>query len=191
VRHDPGFLLTHAVQDDRPVIFLEQKLLYGKRLKYEPPPGLVLALPDAERAEPYPTGVWRPDGDTADLTLVTYGEMTEIAEDAMAQLFDEDELLVEYVVVSQLAPLRIAPILESVRRTKRLVVLEEGTEPWGFGAEVVARVAEELGPELRGCARVAAHHLPIPNARPMEDAVLPDAPRVVAAARRVLQGTRA
>jgi pyruvate dehydrogenase E1 component beta subunit len=173
------------------VIFLEQKLLYGKRLKFEPPPGLVLALPDAERAEPYPSGVWRPDGDTADLTLVTYGEMTEIAEDAMAQLFDEDEMLVEYVVVSQLAPLRIAPILESVRRTQRLVVLEEGTEPWGFGAEVVARVAEELGAELRGCARVAAHHLPIPNARPMEDAVLPDAARVVAAARRVQQGTRA
>ncbi len=70
-------------------------------------------------------------------------------------------------------------------------MLEEGTGPWGFGAEVVARIAEELGPELLGCARVAAHHLPIPNARPMEDAVLPDTARVVAAARRVLRGTGA
>ncbi len=188
MRHDPGVLLTHAVEDERPVVFLEQKLLYGKRLKPEPPPGLVDATPSGERQELYPTGVWRPDGDSADLTLVTYGEMTEIAEEAMTQLFDEDELLVEYVVVSQLAPLRIEPILESVRRTKRLVVLEEGTEPWGFGAEVVARAAETLGPELRGAARVAAHHLPIPNARPMEDAVLPDAARVVAAARRVVRG---
>lgn len=188
VRHDPGMLLAHAVEDERPVIFLEQKLLYGKRLKPEPPPGLVLALPDGERAELYPTGVWRPDGDDADLTLVTYGEMTDIAEEAMAQLFDEDELLVEYVVVSQLAPLRATAILDSVRRTQRLVVLEEGTEPWGFGAEVLARAAEALGSDLRGAARVAAHHVPIPNARPMEDAVLPDAARVVAAVRRVVRG---
>ncbi len=190
IRHDPGVLLQHAVEDERPVIFLEQKLLYGKRLKHEPPLGLVLALPDGERQELYPTGVWTPDGETADLTLVTYGEMTEVAEEAMARLFEEDEVLVEYLVVSQLAPLRAQPIVESVRRTKHLLVLEEGTEPWGFGAEVVARVAEELGPELRGSTRVAAHHLPIPNARPMEDAVLPDAARVVAGARRVLRGTR-
>jgi 2-oxoisovalerate dehydrogenase E1 component len=188
-RHDPGLLLTHAVEDERPVIFLEQKLLYGKRLKYDAPPGLVLALPDEERSALYPTGVWRPDGETADLTLVTYGEMTEVAEEAMTLLFDEDELLVEYVVVSQLAPLRAGTILDSVRRTKRLVVLEEGTEPWGFGAEVLARAAEALGPELRGAARVAAHHLPVPNARPMEDAMLPDAARVVAAARRVVRGS--
>ncbi len=190
MRHDPGVLLEHAVEDERPVIFLEQKLLYGKRLKHEPPPGLVLAVPEDEHGELYPTGVWRPDGAPADLTLVTYGEMTEVAEEAIATLFDEDEVLVEYVVVSQLAPLRAQPIIESVRRTTRLLVLEEGTEPWGFGAEVLARAAEELGAELRGCARVAAHHLPIPNARPLEDAVLPDSARVVAGARRVLRDPR-
>lgn len=189
-RHDPRILLQHAVEDERPVIFLEQKLLYGKRLKPEPPPGLVSAIPEGERQELYPTGVWRPDGDAADLTIVTYGEMTEVAEDAITRLFDEDEVLVEYLVVSQLAPLRARAIVESVRRTKRLLVVEEGTEPWGYGAEVVARVAEELGPELRGVGRVAAYHLPIPNARPMEDAVLPDVARVVAGARRVLRGPR-
>jgi pyruvate/2-oxoglutarate/acetoin dehydrogenase E1 component len=188
MRHDPGELLRRAVADDRPVVFVEQKLLYGKRLKTEPPAGLVLdeETTAAQENEPYPSGVWRPDGESGDVTIVTYGEMTEIAEEAMARLFDEDEALSEYVVVAQLAPLAIEPILASVRRTGRLVVLEEGTEPWGFGAEVVARVSEELGKELRACARVAARHIPIPNARPMEDAMLPDAERVVAAARRVL-----
>ena len=188
MRHDPGELLRRAVGDDRPVVFVEQKLLYGKRLKLEPPAGLVL---DAEALAgqadvPYPTGVWRPEGESGDVTIVTYGEMTEIAEEAMARLFDEDEVLSEFCVVAQLAPLELAPILASVRRTRRLVVLEEGTEPWGFGAEVVARVSEEMGKELHGCARVAARHIPIPNARPMEDAMLPDAERVVVAVRRVL-----
>jgi 2-oxoisovalerate dehydrogenase E1 component len=186
LRHDPGELLKRAVADDRPVLFVEQKLLYGKRLKCDPPPGLVLDLPASERDQPYPTGLWRPADEAGGLTVVTYGEMTEIAEEAMARLFDEDEVLPEYVVVAQLAPLGIEPILESARRTGRLLVVEEGTEPWGFGAEVLARASEALGPELRACARVAAIHIPIPNARPMEDAMLPDADRVLAAARRLL-----
>jgi pyruvate/2-oxoglutarate/acetoin dehydrogenase E1 component len=190
VRHDPGELLARAVDDDRPVIFLEQKLLYGKRLKYDPPPGLVLDVPASERDALYPTGVWRPQDEPGELTIVTYGEMTEIVEDAIARLFDEEEVLPEYLVFAQLAPLRLEAVLASVRRTGRLLVVEEGTEPWGFGAEVIAKVAEELGPALRACARVAARHLPIPNARPMEDAVLPDAERVLAAARRLLHVAR-
>lgn len=191
LRHDPGELLKRAVADDRPVLFIEQKLLYGKRLKTEPPAGLVLDLAASERAEPYPTGLWRPaGGEAADLTIVTYGEMTEVVEEAMTRLFDEDEALAEYAVVAQLAPLRIEPILESVCRTGRLLVVEEGTAPWGFGAEVLARTTEALGRELRACARVAAAHLPIPNARPMEDAVLPDAERVLTGARRMLSDRR-
>ncbi len=186
LRHDPGELLRRAVADDRPVIFLEQKLLYGKRLKTDPPPGLVLDPPESERDERYPVGLWRPAGEAADVTIVTYGEMTEIVEDALTVLFDEDEVLPEYLVVAQLAPLRIEPILESVRRTGRLLVVEEGTEPWGFGAEVIAKISERLIDRPPRCARVAARHLPIPNARPMEDAMLPDAARVVAGARRLL-----
>jgi len=186
VRHDPGALLRRAVVDDvRPVLFLEQKILYAKRLAAPPPAGLEFALVDGERDALYPTGVWRPRGAPGDVTVVAYGAMTEMVEAAIAQSFEEDEVLAEYLVPSQLAPLRIEPIAESVRRTGRLVVVEEGTGPWGFGAEVVARVAEALGDRPPRCARVAAHHLPIPNARPAEAALLPDADRVRQAIRNV------
>ena len=187
-RHDPGVLLRRAVLDDpRPVLFVEQKLLYAKRLQTAPPPGLVFALHAAERDALYPTGVWRPEGARADLTVVAYGAMTEVAEEAMAAGFDRDEIVAEYVVPSQLAPLRIEPIADSVRRTGRLLVVEEGTTPWGFGAEVTARVAECLGGALRASGRVGAYHLPIPNARPAEDAVLPSVDRVVDAMRRLMR----
>jgi len=176
-----------VLHDARPVLFLEQKILYAKRLCMQPPPGLELALHASEQDALYPTGVWRPAGVPGDVTLVTYGAMTEAVEAAMVRSFEEDEVLAEYLVPSQLAPLRLAPILDSVRRTGRLVVVEEGTGPWGFGAEVVARVAEALGDGLRRSARVAAQHLPIPNARPAEDVVLPDAERVVAAIRTVMR----
>src|SRR5262245_10502515 len=188
LRHDPGALLAHAIEDDRPVLFIEQKMLYGKRLKPEPPAGLA-AAPEAGDAEArYPAACFRPLDGGADLTIVTYGGMTDIVEEAMGRLFEEDEALVEYIVVAQLAPLDTATIEASARRTGRLLVVEEGTEPWGFGAEVVARVAEATEGTVR-CARVGALHLPIPNARPMEEAMLPDVERVVVVARRLLAGS--
>ncbi|HSP96643.1 MAG TPA: thiamine pyrophosphate-dependent enzyme [Candidatus Dormibacteraeota bacterium] len=188
LRHDPGELLHRAVQlDPRPVLFLEQKLLYAKRLHVEPPPGLLFELHPSEAEALYPTGIWRPAEASGDVTVVTYGGMTEIAEAAVAAAFAEDEVVAELVVPAQLAPLRIDPILHSVRRTGRLVVVEEGTGPWGFGAEVVAAVSEALSGQSLRCARVAAHPLPIPGARPAEDAVLPDAARVVAAIRQVMR----
>ncbi|MEO8601661.1 MAG: thiamine pyrophosphate-dependent enzyme [bacterium] len=187
LRHDPSELLDRAVRlDPRPVLFLEQKLLYAKRLQMAPPPGLAFHAEDCEADALYPTGVWRPAGVAGDVTVVTYGAMTEIAEAAIAAAFAEDEIVAEYVVPAQLAPLRLDPILHSVRRTGRLVVVEEGTGPWGFGAEVVAAVSEALAGASLRCARVAAHALPIPGARPAEDVVLPDAARVVAAIRQVM-----
>jgi pyruvate/2-oxoglutarate/acetoin dehydrogenase E1 component len=188
LRHDPGELLHRAVhRDPRPVLFLEQKLLYAKRLHVEPPPGLVFELHPSEADALYPTGIWRPAGASGDVTVVTYGGMTEITEAAIAAAFAEDEIVAELVVPAQLAPLRLDPILHSVRRTGRLVVVEEGTGPWGFGAEVVAAVSEAMAGQALRCARVAAHALPIPGARPAEDAVLPDAARVVTAIRQVMK----
>lgn len=182
--HHPGELLRRAViEDPRPVLFLEQKLLYAKRLVREAPPGMVLDLHESEHHALYPTVVFRPADVPGEVTVVTYGAMTDIVEEAITIGFEEDEVVAEYVVPSQLAPLRLAPILDSVRRTGRLLVVEEGTAPWGFGAELVTRVVEALQQRGPRCARVAAHHLPIPNARPAEDLVLPDAARIVAAMR--------
>ena len=187
-RHDPGELLRHAIVcDPRPVLFLEQKILYAKRLAATAPAGTVFELPASERDALYPTAIWRPQGMTGDVTVVTYGAMTESAESALRSVFEEDEVLAEYLVVSQLAPLRVDPILESVRRTGRLLVVEEGTEPWGFGAEVLARVIESTTDRAIRCGRVAAHHVPIPNARPAEALVLPDAERIANAIRSLMR----
>jgi pyruvate/2-oxoglutarate/acetoin dehydrogenase E1 component len=186
LRHEPGELLRRAVvEDPRPVLFVEQKILYAKRLSVSPPPGTVFELHPSEAQTLYPTGMWRAADVDADVTVVTYGAMTEIVEEALAEIFDEDEVVADSLVVSQLAPLRTDAIVESVKRTGRLVVVEEGTAPWGFGAEVVARVNEELCERPPRSARVGAHNLPIPGARPAEECVLPGVERVVTAIRKV------
>jgi 2-oxoisovalerate dehydrogenase E1 component len=180
-RHDPGELLRRAVMDDpRPVLFIEQKILYPRPLETRPLPGTFLDHHHSETEALYPTGVWRTSADTpADVTVVTYGAMTDMVEDAILRSFEEDEVICEYLVPSQLSPLRIEPVTDSVRRTGRLLVVEEGTGPWGFGSELVARICEEE-PGTR-VGRVAARQLPIPNARSAEDQMLPNIDQIVQA----------
>ena len=117
------------------------------------------------------------------MTIVTYGAMAEIVVEAMEKIFEEEEFLIECVVPSQLAPLRIDPILKSVQRTGRLLVVEEGTGPWGFGTQVVSSIVECFKDRFVPCRRVASCHLPIPNARSAEEQVLPNVMKVMEAIR--------
>jgi 2-oxoisovalerate dehydrogenase E1 component len=186
-RHDPGELLRRAtLEDSRPVLVLEHKTLYGKTLEGKPLAGTAFELHPSEANALYPTGCWIPTGVDAEVTVVAYGAMADIVEAALFQSFEEDEIVCEYLVPAQLSPLNIEPILDSIRRTGRLLVVEEGTEPWGFGAEVLARVGESLRPAPQ-MARVGARHLPIPNARSAERQVLPDTSRIVAALRDLME----
>lgn len=184
-RHDAGRLLECAVvHDPNPVLFVEHKLLYTREIALEPPPGFELA--EVENAA-YPSLVWRPRGGMgADVTLVTYGYNALIAEEAFDKLFDEYELLPEYVLVTQLSPLRLDPIVRSVKRTRRLVTVEEASAPFGFGSEVVAGVTEAMGAHFRA-RRVGARHTPLPCARALEEKALPAADDVVLAVCEVIE----
>jgi 2-oxoisovalerate dehydrogenase E1 component len=186
-RYDPARLLQQALShDDGPVLFVEHKLLYGQAVDLAPPAGFD---PPEIEAAPYPSLVFRPAGSVAaDYTLVSFGH-DELAERAMDRLFDEEEWLPDYVLVAQLSPLRVEPVLRSVARTRRLVVIEEGSPAFGFGAEVVAALAEHARFEFRS-ARVGARDFPVPSARGLEDAILPSVDDAVAAVRRIMVGER-
>ena len=179
-RHDPGALLEAAVSDPNPVLFVENKILYALTPHAQPPAGFRFVPVPPDDAGDYPALVYRtPDeGETADVTVVTYGGLTGMVEDAMEALVLEEELDFDYIVLTGLSPLSIAPVLDSVRESGRLVVVEEGTEPWGIGSEIIARVAEELNHRPFACARVAALNVPIPSARELESEVLPSVDRV-------------
>ena len=184
LRHNPGYLLRQAVLHDlRPVLFIEQKVLYPKKLHANPPDGFICKFHESEDHSLYPTWICSPVNGNAEMTIVTYGAMTEIVVEAMEKIFEEEELLIECVVPSQLAPLRIDPIQKSVQRTGRLLVVEEGTGPWGFGTQVVSSIVECFKDRFVPCGRVASCHLPIPNARSAEEQVLPNVMKVMEAIR--------
>ena len=122
----------------------------------------------------------------AQLTLVTYGYMVEQARQAALRLAYEHEIFTELVILTQLAPFEIAPVLDSVQRTGRLLAIEEGTLSLGWGAEILARALEESGSRLKGARRVAALDLPIPASGPLEAEVLPDVNRIVQTAQKMV-----
>ncbi len=180
--HDLGSLLSNAVDDERPVFFIENKLMYG-RPNRRPEDGHIGELGVRETAADYPALSFSgTDFSEGTATIVTYGGMVPIVLEAVTELILEHEVFCEVIALSQILPLELDPVLESVGRTGALVTVEEGTLTGGFGAEIAARVQELAWSDLRGpVRRVAARDGIIPSARPLEDAMLPDARDVVEA----------
>jgi pyruvate/2-oxoglutarate/acetoin dehydrogenase E1 component len=180
--HDLGALLVSAVEDDRPVFLIENKLMYG-RPNRRPEDGHIGELAVREAGARYPALSFSGSGFSEDAaTIVTYGGMVPVVLEAATELILEHEIFCEVVALSQLLPMELEPVLESVARTGALVTAEEGTLTGGFGAEIAARVQELLWSDLRRpVQRVAARDGIIPSARPLEDAMLPAAKDVVEA----------
>ncbi|HET7571999.1 MAG TPA: transketolase C-terminal domain-containing protein [Gaiellaceae bacterium] len=180
--HDLGAMLVAAVEDDRPVFFVENKLMYT-RPNRRPRDGWVDEFRVAEGDGPWPALTFSGNGfERAEATLVTYGGSLPVALDAARQLILEEEIFTEVVALGRLLPLDLDPVLESVRRTGALVTVEEGTLTAGIGAEIAARVQERAWGDLRApVRRVAARDGIVPSARPLEDEMLPGPGDVVAA----------
>jgi pyruvate dehydrogenase E1 component beta subunit len=109
--------------------------------------------------------------------------MAELVRQAALQLAFEAEVFVELVVPTQLAPFDLAPLFDSLRGTQRLLVVEEGTLSLGWGAEVLARCFETLGPAVMAARRLAAQEIPIPVAKSLEAEALPGVLAIIEAAR--------
>lgn len=139
-RFDPYVVYRNLLRTiDRPTIVIENKIMYGQYVTHE----TIAGFWAEHTEEDYPTtricSRARPD-----ITLVCYGGILNEVEKAIDRLFEEHEIVAEVICPIQIYPLKYAPIVESVRRTGRLLVVEEGQSFCGFGAEVVASVHQAL-----------------------------------------------
>jgi 2-oxoisovalerate dehydrogenase E1 component len=168
--YDAKGLLTAAIQDDNPVIFLEHKLLYLGQ------PGPV---PEQPYAIPLGKAAIRRSG--SDVTIVATQAMVQQALQAATRL-EGDGIGAEVIDPRTLKPLDLDTIVASVKRTNRLVVVHEGCKFGGFGGEIAASVAEAAFDWLDApVARVGAPDVPMPFNDRLERAVIPSAERIVAA----------
>ena len=173
---DAAGLLAGAIADPNPVVFIENKTLYFR--KGDVPDGaLPVAIGEA---------VTLRRGD--DVTIVALSSLVHDALAAAELLAGEHGIEAEVIDPRTLVPLDLATIVESVRRTGRLVVAHEAVEHGGFGAEIAAQVQSAAFDYLDApIERVGAPFAPIPLSPPLEDAYLPGAGDLVAAARRTLR----
>lgn len=183
---DPAGLLERAIlTDDDPVLFAEHKLLYGQEVQ---PLAGSTELEIESSGGRYPTYQLRVRGAPApQVTLVSYGYMAVLAQEAMERLAYEHECFAELIVLTQLSPFKLDWVHRSVAKTGRVLTVEEGVGSHGWGAEIVAAAAERKGGGLLA-ARVAARDLPIPAAGPLESAVLPSVDDVIDASLALVAG---
>jgi 2-oxoisovalerate dehydrogenase E1 component len=166
-------LLRAAVQDPNPVIFIENRLLYGAKGPQPP----------ADHVVPIGTAAVVRQG--RDVTVVSFSRMLHEAVAAADQLAGEG-ISVEVVDLRTIAPLDTATILESVHRTSRLLIAHEAVVPFGVGAEIAAAVAREGFWDLDApIERVGAAATPPPYAPSLEAAWLPGRDDIAAAIRRL------
>jgi 2-oxoisovalerate dehydrogenase E1 component beta subunit len=169
-------LLKAAIRDNNPVVYFEHKHLY-RRIREDIP----------EEDFEVPIGVADVKRDGNDLTVITYGAMLHTCLE-VADKLSEEGAEIEVIDLRTLVPLDKECFLESVRKTSKALVVHEAHTTSGFGGEVAAIIAEEAWESLDApIKRIAALDVPIPFSPPLEDAVLPDADKVEAAARQLLE----
>jgi 2-oxoisovalerate dehydrogenase E1 component beta subunit len=174
--YDAKGLIKAAIRDDNPVIFYEHKFLY-RRIKEE--------VPEGDYVIPIGKAAVRREGN--DMVVITYGAMVWAALEAAREL-EKDGLSLEVVDLRTLLPYDEEAVLASVRKCNKVILLHEDTRTGGMAGELAALIAEEAFEDLDGpIMRITAPDTPVPFSPPLEEYFLPNARKVVEAARKLAE----
>ena len=166
-------LLKSAIRSDDPVVYMEHKNLWG----------MTGEVPEDDEWT-LPLGAARVEREGRDVTIVSWSRMVHLCAGAAAALGEREGISAEVIDLRTLWPWDRERVLASVARTGRLLVVHEAVAVGGFGAEVAATVAEELGAPVR---RLGAPRIPIPYAPPLEDRARVTEDMIAAAVREMAQ----
>ncbi len=172
---DAKGLLKSSIRDDDPVFFIEHATLYQARGE----------VPDDEDFL-VPIGVSDVKREGDDVTIVSYSKGLQLSLEAAERLAQEG-IQAEVIDLRTLRPLDTGPIIESVKKTNRVVVVEEGWRSYGVGSEIVSRVMEQAFDYLDApVRRVAQAEVPLPYNRRLEQMALPQVPDIINAVKDVM-----
>ncbi len=171
---DAKGLLKAAIRSNDPILFIEHATLYQTRGE----------VPEGDYIVPIGTSKIQRSGDH--VTIVTYSKMLELSLKA-AESLSKEGIEVEIVDLRSLRPLDMGPVIESLKKTNRAVVVEEGWKSYGVGAEVVSRIYEEAFDYVDApIKRVAQMEVPLPYNQNLEKMAIPDVKDIIAAVKEVL-----
>jgi 2-oxoisovalerate dehydrogenase E1 component beta subunit len=172
--YDAKGLIKAAIRDDNPVIFFEHKFLY-RRIKEE--------VPAEDYVVPIGKAVVRRQG--TDIAVITYGAMVWTALEA-AQELEKERISLEVVDLRSLLPYDEETVLASVHKCNKVILLHEDTRTGGMAGELAALIGERAFEDLDGpIVRITAPDTPVPFSPPLEEYFLPNAKKLIEAARKL------
>jgi 2-oxoisovalerate dehydrogenase E1 component len=175
---DAAGLLRTAIRCDDPVLFLEHKRLYREPFGRSPNPGPEYMVPFGKAR------LWR---EGSDVTVVTYGATVPRTLQAAQRLEREHKISVEVLDLRTLNPYDFEAIAASVRKTSRVLIVHEDMQSWGYGAEIAARIANELFDKLDApVQRLAAKDVFVAYQPQLEDVILPQTADIFAAIQKLV-----
>jgi len=165
---NPEIIYQSVYKEQHPVIVIENKSDYGKYIGINK----LINYSFKYSNDAYPVVKISPVKSTPNLTVVTYGGMTTDVIDSIETLFLKHEIKAEIIVLSIINPIDLSEIINSVKITKRIVVIEEGNKVGGISSEIISGVAEKLKEKV-DYYRIGALPVPIPAVKSLESEVLP------------------
>jgi 2-oxoisovalerate dehydrogenase E1 component len=171
---DPAIVYRAVLGQEHPVIVLENKTDYGKKIAQHIPKNFVAEY----NGDAFPVVRIRPAVSAPTLTIVSYGGMADLVAGMLDQVFLETDRLPELIIPSRISRLPLDLVAASVNRTGSLLAIEEGSAYAGVGGELIAAVVERTGQKITA-RRIAAHPVPIPSVKTLENIVLPDKTRIL------------
>jgi pyruvate/2-oxoglutarate/acetoin dehydrogenase E1 component len=178
--HNPGEMLAKCViHEEHPCLFIEHKASYPKDLvtggRYKD--FCIQKITSKSNYEDILLSLY--PNEKSDILIITYGSMSELAVESARQVFLNDEILVDILVVGSVRPLNKELIVSHARKIGRILVLEEGNKVGGWGAEVSSVIHEKIFTSLESpVQRIGAMDCSIPSCMPMESEVLPTVEKI-------------
>jgi 2-oxoisovalerate dehydrogenase E1 component len=169
---DPKLIYEEIYNNENhPIIVIENKIDYGRIVGDKKLSNYTL-----ERSiKDYPIVRCTPKNEVPNLTIVSYGGISSDVFENLINIFNETEFLPELIILSKISPLDIQPILNSVEKTRNVIVIEEGSIPFGIGSEILSLIAENTEiAKMNIMFRIGSVSLPIPSARSLEEYALPN-----------------
>ena len=166
---DPKLLYESIYRhENHACIVIENKSDYGNFVGISPPLNFTLEY----SIDKYPVVRCQPT-ERHDITIVTYGGIARIILENISEIFKEIDLIPEIIVLSQISPFDPYYVLESVKISKRVLVVEEGSKSFGIGSEIISSLMERLCDEIILARRLGAVSVPIPSSKSLESNCLP------------------
>ncbi len=171
---NPKTILEAVQLEEHPVVVIENKTDYGKKLNQRN----LKNYKFLKSNHAYPIVRISPLKSEPTVTIVSYGGVSGLVANQLLDIFSETDLKPELLILSKINPIDFQPIMQSVQKTKKLIVIEEGSITGGIGSEIVSFVSEHSN-EYVFCKRIGALSVPIPSVKELESNVLPSEKSII------------